>query len=60
MSTLLKIGALAIPNRAALDLDQTYETLGGETILRTVSGAAFFAAASIRFSWIARALSMSM
>jgi hypothetical protein len=34
MSTLLKIGSLAIPNRAALDLDQTYETLGGETILR--------------------------
>ena len=40
MSTLLKIGALAIPNRAALDIEQTYETIGGETLLRTVSGAA--------------------
>ncbi len=40
MSTCLKIGSLAIANRAALDLDQTYETIGGETLLRTVSGAA--------------------
>ena len=39
MTTLLKIGSLAVPNRAALDLDQTYETIGGETLLRTVSGA---------------------
>jgi hypothetical protein len=39
MTTLLKIGALSIPNRAALDLDQTYESIGGETLLRTVSGA---------------------
>lgn len=35
----LKIGALEIPNRAALDLDQTYEPIGGESILRTMSGA---------------------
>lgn len=40
----LKIGplgnlnALIIPNRAALDLDQTYEPMGGESILRTMSG----------------------
>jgi len=40
MTTVLKIGALAIPNRAALDIEQTYETIGGETLLRTVSGAA--------------------
>jgi hypothetical protein len=35
----LKIGSIEIPNRAALDLDQTYEPIGGETILRTMSGA---------------------
>lgn len=34
----LKIGALEIPNRAAMDLDQTYEPIGGESILRTMAG----------------------
>jgi len=34
----LKIGSLEIPDRSALDLDQTYEPLGGESILRTMSG----------------------
>ncbi len=35
---ILKIGALAIPTLAALDLEQGYEPLGGEAIFRTVSG----------------------
>jgi hypothetical protein len=35
----LKIGSLEIPVRAAIDADQTYTQLGGETILRTISGA---------------------
>lgn len=35
---LLKIGAIEIPQHATLDLDQTYEPIGGETIHRTVSG----------------------
>jgi hypothetical protein len=34
----LKIGTLEIPARGALDLDQTYEPIGGEIILRTMSG----------------------
>lgn len=38
MSRTLKIGALEIPTRSALDLDQTYEPIGGETLLRTMSG----------------------
>lgn len=38
MSAILKIGALEIPNRAALDLEQTYEPMGGETTLRTIDG----------------------
>lgn len=35
---LLKIGSIEIPQHATLDLDQTFEPIGGETILRTVSG----------------------
>ncbi len=35
----LKIGSIEIPARSSLDLEQTYEPLGGETILRTLSGA---------------------
>lgn len=38
MTAILKIGAIEIPNRAALDLEQTYEPMGGETTLRTVDG----------------------
>lgn len=34
----LKIGALSIPLLAALEIDQSYETLGGEFIFRTVNG----------------------
>jgi len=36
---ILKIGSVEIPARSSLDIDQTYEPLGGETILRTLSGA---------------------
>ena len=35
----LKIGSIEIPARSSLDLEQTYEPLGGETFLRTLSGA---------------------
>jgi len=35
---ILKLGTLEIPLRAALDIDQTYEFIGGETTLRTISG----------------------
>jgi hypothetical protein len=35
----LKVGSIEIPARACLDLDQTYEPIGGESILRTISGA---------------------
>ena len=35
----LKIGTLEIPVRAAIDADQTYTAIGGETVLRTLSGA---------------------
>lgn len=35
----LKIGDLEIPSRASMDLDMHYEQIGGETILRTLSGA---------------------
>lgn len=35
----LKIGSLEIPARGALDLSQTYETLGGDAILRVITGA---------------------
>ena len=35
---LLKIGSIEIPQYAALDLDQTFEPIGGETVLRTMSG----------------------
>lgn len=35
----LKIGSLEIPLLAAFELDQTYSPLGGDGILRTMSGA---------------------
>lgn len=34
----LKIGSITLPRLSALDLEQTYEILGGESILRTISG----------------------
>jgi hypothetical protein len=34
----LWIGSIEIPLRSVLDLDQTYEPIGGESILRTLSG----------------------
>jgi len=34
----LLIGSMSIPQLAALDIDQQYEPLGGETILRAASG----------------------
>ena len=36
---MLKIGSLEIPTLAALDIEQSFELLGGESIFRTVSGA---------------------
>ena len=36
---MLKIGALEIATLAALEIEQSYEPLGGEAIFRTVSGA---------------------
>lgn len=36
---ILKIGNLSIPVRSAIDAEQTYSAIGGETILRTISGA---------------------
>lgn len=36
----LKVGTLEIPLLAALEIEQTYTPLGGETILRTLGGAA--------------------
>jgi hypothetical protein len=36
---ILKFGTLEIPLLAALDIDQTYPPIGGEALLRTVSGA---------------------
>lgn len=35
----LKVGTLDIPLLAALDIEQTYAPIGGEALLRTVSGA---------------------
>lgn len=35
----LKIGSLEIPVRSAIDADQSYTAIGGETVLRTISGA---------------------
>lgn len=35
---MLKIGALDIATLAALDIEQSYEPLGGETILRAIDG----------------------
>ena len=35
----LKIGTLEIPVRSAIDADQSYTEIGGETVLRTISGA---------------------
>ncbi len=34
----LKIGGLAIPLLAALDIEQSYEAIGGEAVFRTVNG----------------------
>lgn len=34
----LKIGSLEIPLLAALEIEQTYEPIGGETIFRPISG----------------------
>lgn len=34
----LKIGAIAIPLRAGLDIEQSYELIGGATTLRTLDG----------------------
>jgi len=34
----LKLGNLEIPVRSALDIDQSYESIGGETTLRTIDG----------------------
>lgn len=36
---MLKLGALEVPTLAALDLEQTYAPIGGESIFRTVGGA---------------------
>lgn len=36
---ILKYGTLEIPLLAALDIEQTYPPIGGEALLRTVSGA---------------------
>mgnify|MGYP001329754764 FL=1 len=36
---ILKFGTLEIPLLAALDIEQTYPPIGGEALLRTVSGA---------------------
>jgi hypothetical protein len=35
---ILKIGSIDIPLLAALDIEQTYEPIGGETVLRTIGG----------------------
>lgn len=35
---ILKIGSIDLPMLAGLDLEQSYEPIGGETILRTVGG----------------------
>lgn len=35
----LKIGSLEIPARGSMDLSQTYEQLGGDTLLRVITGA---------------------
>lgn len=35
----LKIGSLIVPTLAALDLENSYEPIGGESIFRTVNGA---------------------
>ena len=36
---MTKVGSVEIPVRGALDIETAFEWLGGETILRTVSGA---------------------
>jgi hypothetical protein len=38
MTAILKIGSIEIPTRAGLDLEQTYEPIGGEITLRTIDG----------------------
>ena len=35
---ILKIGSIDIPLLAALDIDQSYEPIGGETVVRTIGG----------------------
>jgi hypothetical protein len=35
---ILKIGSIDIPLLAALDIEQTYDPIGGETVLRTIGG----------------------
>lgn len=35
---ILKIGSIDLPLLAALDIEQTYEPIGGETVLRTIGG----------------------
>lgn len=35
---ILKIGALEIPTLAALDIEQSYEPIGGESIFRSING----------------------
>lgn len=35
---MLRIGSLEIPTLAALEIEQSYEQLGGESIFRTVNG----------------------
>lgn len=35
---ILKIGSIDIPLLAGLDIDQSYEPIGGETVVRTIGG----------------------
>jgi len=35
---ILKIGSIDIPLLAALEIDQSYEPIGGETVVRTIGG----------------------
>jgi len=37
---ILKIGSIDIPLLAALDIEQNYEPIGGETVVRTIGGTA--------------------
>ena len=38
MMLTLKFGTIDIPLRSALEIDQSYESIGGETTLRTIDG----------------------